>query len=77
MNYPTVRTDPEADAAYVAFARIGPGEAAEQIVAEDRDGNPLALLDLSSSGRILGIEILGDRDRLPGSFLAEHPPGSA
>ncbi|ANF30783.1 hypothetical protein A0130_02980 [Leifsonia xyli] len=52
--------DPQADAGYISFDRIAPGEAARQILVEDEELGPFSvILDVDSHGKLLGIELLG------------------
>lgn len=65
--------DPVADAAYLSFKEIGFGEAAKTVVGEgDAEG---VNLDFDAEGRLLGVEILDAKSRLPGESLrrAEKP----
>ena len=65
--------DPAADAAYLYFKPIAMGEAAKTIVGEgDAEG---VNLDFDAEGRLIGIEVLDARTRLPGEALrrAEKP----
>ncbi|MEU6370229.1 DUF2283 domain-containing protein [Streptomyces sp. NPDC046931] len=57
-----VEYDASANMAYIYVVdRIGPGEAVRQVVAGE---DTLALLDLDSQGRLLGIELFDARARL-------------
>jgi len=64
---PVVRWDKEANAAYIAFKEVAAGEAARQLEVQDR-GQIVAVLDLSASGELLGVELLNARVQLPSSF---------
>jgi uncharacterized protein YuzE len=68
-NPPRVTYDAEANAAYIYLAdAIGRGEAVRQQVV---DGD--IILDFDASGRLLGIEVLDARRRLPDGILAMAP----
>lgn len=71
MGYPTVRMDAAANAAYLALQPIGNGESAEQVPVETANGEVFAVLDLSSEGRLLGVEVLDAGRRLPRSLLEQ------
>ena len=65
--------DEAADAAYLYLKPIAMGEAAKTVVGEgDAEG---VNLDFDAEGRLIGIEILDARERLPGEALrkAEKP----
>ncbi|WP_030180300.1 DUF2283 domain-containing protein [Streptomyces sp. NRRL S-813] len=67
-----VEYDASANMAYIYLLdRIGPGEAVQQVVAGE---DTMALLDLDSQGRLLGIEVFDARRRLHPALLdsAEH-----
>ena len=51
--------DEEVDAGYIAFDEIASGEAVRQVIVEDEALGPLSvILDVDSSGKLLGIELL-------------------
>lgn len=55
-----ITVDKEADAAYVYFKEISPGEVAQTISLNDSIN-----IDLDVNGKTLGIEILNARKNLP------------
>jgi len=65
-----VKFDPEADAAYIGLAVIGPGEAVRQVIVEGVPNSSDIILDFNSSGRLLGVEIIGARAVLSDQLLA-------
>lgn len=64
-----IRIDNEADAAYLPFKDIGPGESKERIPVTAPNGDVIAVLDLSETGKILGVEFLNVSGRFVESFL--------
>lgn len=58
--------DDEVDAAYVELQPIAPGAATTQILVDDARLAGDLILDLDSSGRLLGIEFLGYQSLLAG-----------
>lgn len=60
-----VRWDREADAAYIGFREIQPGEAVKQLEVTDKDGTTSAVLDFSADGELLGIELLDPERQMP------------
>jgi uncharacterized protein YuzE len=61
---------PDVDAAYIYFARIGPGQAKET-----KEAGPF-IYDLDAEGRVLGIEILSASKVLaPGDWQNARRPG--
>lgn len=65
MNQLSGSFDPESDAAYVHFTRIGPGVASQQVNIFTMPGRYELVLDLDSEGRLLGLEIIGALDAFP------------
>jgi uncharacterized protein YuzE len=65
-----VKFDPEADAAYIGLAVIGPGEAVRQVIVEGVPNSADIVLDFNSSDQLLGIEIIGARAVLSDLLLA-------
>ena len=67
--------NPEANAAYVSFRPVAPGEAAETHVMEPSDEEEARavgdlVLDTTRGGEWLGLEILGATFKLPAALLA-------
>lgn len=60
-----VRWDRSANAAYIGFREIRPGEAVKQLEVTDRDGTTAAVLDFGADGELLGIEMLDAERQLP------------
>lgn len=56
-----VRMDEAADALYIRLQ--------ETAIAESEEVSPGVILDFDESGRVVGIEMLGIRQRLPGVDL--------
>ena len=56
-----VRTDEAADALYIRLE--------ESAIVESAEVSPGAVLDFDDGGRVVGIEILNVRERLPGVDL--------
>jgi uncharacterized protein YuzE len=56
-----VRTDEAADALYIRLE--------ESAIIESEEVSPGVILDFDESGRVIGIEILNVRERLPGADL--------
>ena len=56
-----VRTDEAADALYIRLE--------ESAIAESEEVSPGVILDFDDGGRVVGIEILNVRQRLPGADL--------
>jgi len=56
-----VRTDEAADALYIRLQ--------ETAIVESEEVSPGVILDFDESGRVVGIEMLGIRQRLPGADL--------
>jgi uncharacterized protein YuzE len=56
-----VRTDEAADALYIRLE--------ESAIVESEEVSPGVILDFDESGRVVGIEILNVRQRLPGADL--------
>jgi uncharacterized protein YuzE len=56
-----VRTDEAADALYIRLE--------ESAIIESEEVSPGVILDFDESGRVVGIEILNVRERLPGADL--------
>lgn len=51
--------DDEADAGYIAFDEIAPGEVVHQVIVDDVRLGPMSvILDLDDNGKLLGIELL-------------------
>lgn len=67
-----VRFDPEANAAYIYLRAIGRGEAVRTVPVEDST----IMLDFDADDRLIGVEVLDARERLPVEVLAaaEKPP---
>ncbi|MEU2255023.1 DUF2283 domain-containing protein [Nocardia xishanensis] len=64
--------DPAADAAYFTIAdEVAPGEATRQIVTPVEGGT--VVLDFSSSGTLLGFEVLGAQRLVPTEVLGRAP----
>lgn len=61
--------DTEANAAYVSFQPIEPGQAVEQVVIGRPHG--YVVLDFDRQGRLIGVEIVGARELLSPQMLAE------
>lgn len=61
--------DTEANAAYVSFQPIEPGQAVEQVVLGRPQGD--VVLDFDGQGRLLGVEVVGARELLSPQVLAE------
>jgi uncharacterized protein YuzE len=59
-----IEMDKEADAAYIYFKEISPGEVAKTISLNDSIN-----IDLDSNGKTIGIEILDASENLPVSSL--------
>ena len=62
--------DPAADAAYIEFRHIEPGEAVENVVIE-RPGLGDVVLDFNASGTFLGVEVIGAAALLPAELREE------
>jgi uncharacterized protein YuzE len=60
-----ISLDPEADAAYLALSPDRAGNIEESVPVRDRAGAIALVVDLSSDGRVLGIEFLNASRRLP------------
>jgi len=56
-----VRTDEAADALYIRLQ--------ESAIVESEEVSPSVILDFDEDGRVVGIEILNVRQRLPGADL--------
>jgi uncharacterized protein YuzE len=56
-----VRTDEAADALYIRLE--------ESAIVESEEVRPGVILDFDEGGRVVGIEILNVRERLPGADL--------
>jgi uncharacterized protein YuzE len=56
-----VRTDEAADALYIRLE--------ESAIVESEEVSPGVILDFDESGRVVGIEVLNVRQRLPGADL--------
>jgi uncharacterized protein YuzE len=56
-----VRTDEAADALYIRLE--------ETAIVESEEVSPGVILDFDESGRVVGIEMLNVRQRLPGADL--------
>lgn len=71
-----VTYDPHADAAYVRMADFRPGAATTQVFVEGVPGPADIVLDFSSNGHLLGVEVVGARALLSPELLAiaEPPP---
>lgn len=69
MRYPRVTRDLSTNTAYVAFKFIGAGEAAERVPVKDKGGDEILVIDISSQGQILGIELLNAEAQLPETLL--------
>jgi uncharacterized protein YuzE len=71
-----VTFDPHADAAYVRLADFSPGAATTQVLVEGVPSPADIVLDFSSNGQLLGVEIIGARAVLSAELLAvaEPPP---
>ncbi|GGU75492.1 DUF2283 domain-containing protein [Lentzea flava] len=57
--------DREADAAYIGFREIRPGEAVKQLAVSDEDGTTAAVLDFGADGELLGIELFDPERQMP------------
>lgn len=68
MNYPKATWDRQANAASIEFKDVGVGEAETQMPVEDANGEIAAVLDFSSAGELLGIELLDAETQLPRIF---------
>lgn len=64
-----VTYDPQADAAYVRLAKFGPGEAELQLFVEGVPSRADVILDFSSEGKLLGVEVIGARTVLAPELL--------
>ena len=60
-----VEWDREANAAYIGFREIQPGEAVKQLEVPDKDGTTAAVLDFGADGELLGIELLDPERQMP------------
>ncbi len=60
--------DSDADAAYIHLDHPIPPAAAQQVIPIDPDQG-MFNLDLNPEGHVIGLEILGARDRLPPALL--------
>ena len=60
-----VTWDRSANAAYVGFREIRPGEAVKQLEVTDKDGTTAAVLDFGADGELLGIELLDAERQMP------------
>jgi uncharacterized protein YuzE len=64
--------DPIADAAYIYLVRIPPGGVAETYPGDPRDKLSYGInLDFDKAGRLLGIEVLNARLKLPQEVLRQ------
>ncbi len=63
-----VEYDSEADAAYIYFKKIKPGEVKQTIVLNDN-----LIVDLNKKGKLLGLEILDATSSLTQKTLKELP----
>lgn len=62
-----VTYDADADAAYIYLKNIAPGEVEKTVTGEgDAEG---VNLDFDAEGRLIGVEVLEARERLPGEVL--------
>ncbi len=70
--------DPEANAAYIYLAdHIEPGGAKFTYPCDPAEVNGMINLDFDADGRLLGIEVLDARQKLPWALLKQAgPPGS-
>ncbi len=73
-DFVRVTFDPKADAAYIKLASFGPGEAVVQIIVEGIPNLADIVLDFSSDGQLLGMEIVGARAVLSPELLASANP---
>ena len=66
--------DPKADAAYIYLVdEIRPGGVARTYPCDPREVNGQINLDFDSEGRLLGIEVLDARRKLPEDLLRGAP----
>ncbi|WP_297106600.1 DUF2283 domain-containing protein [uncultured Devosia sp.] len=63
MTKPTVKYDPDADAAYIRFS-AGAVEESEEV-------SPGIVLDFDKDGHIVGMEVLQARKQLPPDMLEQ------
>ena len=73
-DFVRVTFDPKADAAYVKLANFGPGEAVAQVIVEGIPNLADIVLDFSSDGQLLGMEVIGARAILSPELLASANP---
>ena len=71
-----VTFDPKADAAYVRFANLEPGDAVTQVIVEGIPSPTDIVLDFGIDGQLLGVEIIGARAVLSPELLASASPPS-
>lgn len=63
--------DPEANAAYLSIVQnVNSGEAVVQVIVDDPRLRGEVILDLDSSGYLLGVELIGATDLLRFDTLA-------
>lgn len=62
--------DKTADATYLSFREIGPGEAVEQVVVNRQDLGEV-ILDFSAAGEFLGVEVYFASRLLSAAVLAQ------
>jgi len=65
-----VTYDPEADAAMIYLTTLGLGEAAVQHLCDDEVAAGYVILDFSTEGRLLGVEVLNASKTRPPEVLA-------
>lgn len=68
MDYPQVSRDRETNTAYLHFGEIGAEQAVLQLPVMGRDEDPVAILDFSVDGELLGVELLNAEAQLPRIF---------
>ncbi|WIM94944.1 DUF2283 domain-containing protein [Actinoplanes oblitus] len=60
-----LRHDPQANAAYLEFRAIEPGEGSVKLPVDGGDGDVPALLRFAESGELLGVELLDAERQIP------------
>ncbi|GAA3037651.1 DUF2283 domain-containing protein [Streptosporangium longisporum] len=60
-----LRHDPQVNAAYIEFREIEPGEETFKLPVDGGEGDVPALLRFSSSGELLGVELLDAARQIP------------
>jgi len=66
-----VTYDAAVDAAYIYFADISPGGVARTYCCNTNDIGGMVNIDLDSEGRLLGIEVLQAKIKLPPQLLSD------